>query len=133
MDVVLAAIGDALGASVCSPMTTTGRHKPTPKYDRRSPQSGASSRLGDCHESIGMENDLTLVVDALPGLVWTTLADGRIDFFNQRWYQYTGLGVDEAFGAGWQAAIHPEDLPKLLECWRSPLASDEPCDMEVRL
>jgi PAS domain S-box-containing protein len=80
-----------------------------------------------------MENDLTLVVDALPGLVWTTLADGRIDFFNQRWYQYTGLGVDEAFGAGWQAAIHPEDLPKLLECWRSPLASDEPCDMEVRL
>ena len=35
--------------------------------------------------------------------------------------------------AGWQAAIHPEDLPGLLERWRSILASGEPGEMEVRL
>jgi len=39
----------------------------------------------------GMENELSRVVDALPGLVWTALPDGRIDFFNQRWCEYTGL------------------------------------------
>jgi PAS domain S-box-containing protein len=80
-----------------------------------------------------MENELRRVVDALPGLVWTALPDGHIDFLNQRWCEYTGLGVDEAYGQGWQTAIHPEDLPQLLVRWRSILASDEPSEMEARL
>ncbi len=80
-----------------------------------------------------MENELSRVVDALPGLVWTALPDGQIDFLNQRWREYTGLSVDEAYGRGWQTAIHPEDLPELLERWRSILASGEPSEMEARL
>ena len=80
-----------------------------------------------------MENELSRVVDALPGLVWTALPDGHIDFLNQRWCEYTGLSVDEAYGRGWQTAIHPEDLPELLERWRSILASGEPGEMEARL
>jgi PAS domain S-box-containing protein len=80
-----------------------------------------------------MENEFSRVVDALPGLVWTARPDGHIDFLNQRWCEYTGLGVDEACGEGWQTAIHPEDLPELLERWRSILASGELREMEVRL
>ena len=80
-----------------------------------------------------MENELRRVVDALPGLVWTARPDGHIDFLNQRWCEYTGLGVDEAYGEGWQTAIHPEDLPELLERWRSIPASGEPGEMETRL
>src|SRR6266851_3061585 len=80
-----------------------------------------------------MENDLSRVVDALPGLVWTAIPDGHVDFLNQRWCEYTGLRIDEAYGRGWQAAIHPEDLPELLERWRSILASGEPGEMEARL
>src|SRR3984893_12810112 len=80
-----------------------------------------------------MENQLSGVVDALPGLVWTALPNGHIDFLNQRWYEYTGLSVDEAYGQGWQTAIHPEDLPELLERWQSILASGEPGEMEARL
>jgi PAS domain S-box-containing protein len=86
-----------------------------------------------------MEIELRRVVDALPGLVWTARPDGQIDFLNKRWCEYTGLsvdealGVDEAYGRGWQTAIHPDDLPELLERWRSILASGEPCEMEARL
>jgi PAS domain S-box-containing protein len=80
-----------------------------------------------------MENGLSRVVDALPGLVWTALPDGRIDFLNERWREYSNLSVDEAYGRGWQTAIHPEDLPGLLERWRSILASGEPGEMEARL
>jgi PAS domain S-box-containing protein len=84
-----------------------------------------------------MENDLIRVVDAvfdaLPGLVWTALPDGRVDFFNRRWCEYTGLDVDHALGLGWQTATHPEDLPQLLERWRSILASGGPGEMEARL
>jgi PAS domain S-box-containing protein len=80
-----------------------------------------------------MENQLSRVVDALPGLVWTALPDGRIDFVNRRWCEYTGLSFDEAYGRGWQTAIRPEDLPELLERWRFILASGEPGEMEARL
>ena len=65
-----------------------------------------------------MENEFSRVVDALPGLVWTALPDGRIDFLNQRWCEYTGLSVkealvvDEAYGRGWQRAIYPEACPR---------------------
>jgi PAS domain S-box-containing protein len=80
-----------------------------------------------------MENEFLRVVDALPALVWTARPDGHVDFFNQHWCEYTGLSVDEAYGPGWQTAIHPEDLPELLERWRSILASSERSKMEARL
>jgi len=65
-----------------------------------------------------MESDLSRVIDALPGLVWTALPDGQFDFMNQRWSEYTGLAVDSSHGRGWQVAVHPEDLPGLLAGWR---------------
>jgi len=80
-----------------------------------------------------MDSELSRIVDALPGLVWTALSDGHIDFVNQRWCEYTNLGRDETCGRGWQTAIHPEDLAELLERWRSILASGEPGEMEARL
>jgi len=81
----------------------------------------------------GMDNDLSLVVDSLPGLVWTALPDGHVDFLNQRWCEYTGLSVAEARGEGWQNAIHPDDLPELLNRWRSILTSNALGEMEARL
>jgi PAS domain S-box-containing protein len=95
--------------------------------------SGASSFRSDSLERTGMENELSDVVDALPGLVWTALPDGNIDFLNRGWWEYTGQSVAEAIGRGWQAAIHPNDLPELRACWRSMLASGGPGEMEARL
>jgi PAS domain-containing protein len=46
-----------------------------------------------------MGNELIRVIDALPELVWTALPYGHIDFLNQRWCEYTGLSVDEAYGS----------------------------------
>jgi PAS domain S-box-containing protein len=106
------------------------RHQSMMDVRRRVAQSWCH---GDCHERTGMENELSRVVDALPGLVWTALPDGHVDFPNQRWCEYTGLSVDEAYGRGWQTAIHPKDLPELLERWRSILTSGEPGEMEARL
>jgi PAS domain S-box-containing protein len=73
-----------------------------------------------------MENDFSRVVDALPGLVWTALPDGHVDFVNQRWSDYTG-------GAEWLDGVHPDDLPGFLERWRFILASGNAGEMEARL
>jgi PAS domain S-box-containing protein len=95
--------------------------------------NGASSYRGDCHERTGKENGLSLVVDALPGLVWTARPDGHVDCLNRRWCEYTGLSVEVAYGQGWLTAIHPEDLPEVIERWRSIVASNEPGELEARL
>jgi len=80
-----------------------------------------------------MEFDLRRVLDALPAMVWIALPDGQLELVNRRWSEYTGLGLDEARGAEWQAAVNPDDLPALLECWRSILASGQPGEMEARV
>jgi PAS domain S-box-containing protein len=80
-----------------------------------------------------MEDSFSGVLNALPGLVWTAVPDGPIDFVNQRFCEYTGLSIEEAAGWGWQTAIHPEDLPKLVERWPSILTSGGPGEMEARL
>lgn len=83
--------------------------------------------------SIGVEDHLRLVIDTLPGLVWSARPDGYIDFLNRRWREYTGLTLAEASGWGWQAAIYPDDLPGLADYWRSMLASGKPGEAEARL
>ena len=77
--------------------------------------------------------DLSRVLDGLPAMVWTAVPDGNVDFVNQRWSDYTGLGLGDARGWKWQSVIKMDDLPRLLERWRSILASGQPGEMEARI
>ncbi len=80
-----------------------------------------------------MEFDLSRVLDALPAMVWIALPDGQLELINRRWSEYTGLRLDEAHGWEWQTAVNPDDLPTLLERWRSILASGKPGEMDARV
>jgi PAS domain S-box-containing protein len=96
-------------------------------------ETGLLSGRDGRRERTHMGNDLSSVVDALPGLVWSADPDGRVDFLNSHWCEYTGLSVAEAYGVGWQLAIHPSDRPSLRHRWRSILAAGESGVMEARL
>jgi len=82
-------------------------------------------------------SDVTLrqVVDMVPALVrfWSNLADGPNDFSNQAWRDYTGISTEASRGRGWQAAVHPDDLPSLLETWRGMVAAAKAGEFETRL
>jgi PAS domain S-box-containing protein len=80
-----------------------------------------------------MNNELSSVIDALPGLVWTALPDGHVDFVNRQWREYTGLSLEDSCQDGWHSAIHPEDLPQFLERLRSCFASGGVFEGEVRM
>jgi PAS domain S-box-containing protein len=80
-----------------------------------------------------MESAFGRVIDLLPGLVWTALPDGRADFVNRRWCEYTGLSLEEACGDGWQAAVHPDDRLQLVQTWLTFTRSGEPGEFEARL
>jgi formate hydrogenlyase transcriptional activator len=61
------------------------------------------------------------VVDTIPGLVWSTRPDGSAEFFNQRWLKYTGLSTEQSLDWGWKVAIHPDDLPRMMEAFHKAL------------
>src|SRR5260370_773855 len=83
-------------------------------------------------EEPGDVQDIRLVVDTIPTLAWSARPDGSAEFFNQRWLDYTGLSAEQALGSGWQVAIHPDDLPRILETFREALNSVKPYEVEGR-
>jgi PAS domain S-box-containing protein len=80
-----------------------------------------------------MKIDLGGTADAAPALVWTTLDDGRCEFVNDQWQRYTGLGVEEAHDHQWKTAIHPDDLPSLLDAWGTIAQSESAKEIKGRL
>jgi PAS domain S-box-containing protein len=79
-----------------------------------------------------LRDQLRLIIDTIPGLIWSALPDGSIDFANRRWLDYTGLSLDDARGWGWASTVHPEDVARLEE-WRQDLTTGQPAESEFRL
>ena len=81
----------------------------------------------------GMEDQLRAIVHTIPALAWTANPDGETDFFNQRWLDFAGISIKDVLNWGWAKAIHPDDLNRLVEYWRSILASGETGEIEARI
>lgn len=73
-----------------------------------------------------------LICDTMPQLVWTATPEGLHDFFNTRWYTYTGLKPEECLGLAWQSPFHPDDKPEALARWINSLKTGNPYQMEYR-
>ncbi|MFX7148538.1 PAS domain-containing protein, partial [Acinetobacter baumannii] len=54
-------------------------------------------------------------------------------WYNQRWYDYTGLSPEEMAGLGWQAVHDPAVLPAFVARWQASLKSGEPFEMTLPL
>jgi PAS domain S-box-containing protein len=78
------------------------------------------------------EKELLDVIEAIPTMAFTTLADGSSAWVNRRWVEYTGLSVDSTSGAGWQSAVHPDDVDGHVNKWQVSIASGEPFESEAR-
>jgi formate hydrogenlyase transcriptional activator len=80
------------------------------------------------------EERLRLIIDTIPAQAWRALPDGSVDYFNQRWHDYTGLSPTAAHGWGWKAIIHPEDAARAMDkLTREVLPSGKPGEIEMRL
>jgi PAS domain S-box-containing protein len=84
------------------------------------------------HRLKGQEKRLRDVVETIPAMTFTTLADGSCTFVNKRWTEYTGLSVEETSGIGWQRAIHRQDLAHHSEKWRISVATGQLFEDEAR-
>jgi len=74
-----------------------------------------------------------VLADSMPQMVWSTLPDGFHDYYNARWYEFTGAPAGSTDGEGWNDMFHPEDQPRAREHWRRSLETGEPYEIEYRL
>lgn len=78
------------------------------------------------------EERFKLMCDTMPQLVWTATPEGMHDFYNTRWYNYTGMSEADTLGLGWRSAFHPDDLEESDRLWEHSLRTGEPYVTEYR-
>lgn len=78
------------------------------------------------------EAHLRTVIDTIPTMVWSLTADGKVDFVNQRWIDYTGISLLQALEQP-NSIVHTDDLPGVYASWLEQMANGEPHQSEMRL
>ena len=98
------------------------------------------NEVENAHEQMRAEETLHLnesrfrtLANSVPQLIWTNSADGKANYFNHRWYEYSGLSYDQSYGKGWEAIVHPADAPSSKYKWEKALAAGETFETEYRL
>jgi len=97
-------------------------------------QNAESQQLSDALEKLGEEAvRLQTVIDTVPSFLWTSLPDGSKEYLNKRWYEYTGLPLEQGKGWGWKVVVHPDDLDRLVREWQALLDAPKPGELETRI
>ena len=78
------------------------------------------------------EQQLRFMADTMPQIVWTTDVQGNADYFNRRWFNYTGMTFEQTKDWGWKPVLHPDDVQTCFERWTHSLASGDPYEVEYR-
>ena len=73
------------------------------------------------------------MANSINQMVWVTRPDGYHEYFNQRWYIYTGVAEGTTDGEVWNALFHPDDQARAWAAWRRSLETGEPYEIEYRL
>jgi PAS domain S-box-containing protein len=79
------------------------------------------------------EEKYRLLAELIPQIVWTAGPDGIFDYYNERWYEYTGLSPEQSWGSDWQAVVHPEDLQRYVDAWAAALRGGQSYQIAYRL
>jgi PAS domain S-box-containing protein len=78
------------------------------------------------------ERRLRSLSDAMPLIVWTARPDGAVTYFNQRWFEYTGMAEEQALAWGWSDVLHPDDRQPAIERWNESLRTGARYEIEYR-
>ncbi|WP_106638839.1 PAS domain-containing protein [Allosphingosinicella vermicomposti] len=73
------------------------------------------------------------IANSINQMIWSTQPDGYHDYYNDRWYEYTGVPYGSTDGAGWNDMFHPDDQERAWGVWRECLETGEPYHIEYRL
>ena len=101
--------------------------------DRRVERERGEARARNLARLAESDIRFRTLADAMPQMVWSTLPDGFHDYYNARWYQFTGVPEGSTDGEAWLGLFHPDDHARTIERWNHSLATGEPYEIEYRL
>ena len=78
------------------------------------------------------EGQSRVLLDAIPQQIWSGPPDGTLDYCNERWRAYMGLGLEELRGDGWQSMLHLDDRERVLKAWHESVINGTPYEQEER-
>src|ERR1700758_2196820 len=97
-------------------------------------QDSESQELSEALEKLRQEAArLQSVIDTVPSFLWTSFPDGSKEYLNKRWYEYTGLTLEQGKGWGWKVVVHPDELDRLIREWLALLNDPKPGELETRI
>ena len=89
------------------------------------------SRLA--HDKL-LESELNLrqMTETIPEMLWSATPEGAVDYCNGRMLDYTGFSAEEVIGNVWTTLLHPDDVDRATQVWRSCVTTGAPYRVEVR-
>jgi PAS domain S-box-containing protein len=72
------------------------------------------------------------LADSMPQIVWTATEDGRFEYVNQRWHEFTGLDCSDHLTEDIHSIIHPDSLPDFVAGWDAAVLAKASYETEVR-
>jgi PAS domain S-box-containing protein len=72
------------------------------------------------------------LADSMPQIVWTARPDGYVDYYNERWYEFTGFNRSSKGDESWIPVVHPDDLAVIRDVWSAAIAGGNMYELEYR-
>ncbi|WP_431324461.1 PAS domain-containing sensor histidine kinase [Rhizobium sp. YTU87027] len=79
------------------------------------------------------EENLSLIINSLPVLVWSARPDGSADFVNKSWLDYAGRPADQILEWGFLDLYHPDDIPGMVDIWKRDLEHSDHTVLKGRI
>lgn len=79
------------------------------------------------------KQNLWVLTEMVPQLIWTARADGQTDYCNQRFCDYTGATAEQLSGYGWRQFVHPDDVAHMTIIRGQAFSTGSPYEVEYRL
>lgn len=79
------------------------------------------------------EARLRTLAEAIPQIVWCLDEHGTLVFVNQRYFEFTGLSLEQGLEGGWKLLIHPDDLPSYIAELEHSLETGETFEQKFRV
>jgi PAS domain S-box-containing protein len=99
--------------------------------ERRQSATERESLLQELHLRREDEH-FRVLAEAIPQIVWTANPDGGLDYYNQRWFDYTGMSLEQTRGWGWEPVLHPDDLANCVDKWTEAVRTGDDYEVEYR-
>lgn len=78
------------------------------------------------------EESMRFLADAMPYMVWATGPDGKMQYYNRAWLEYSGLTSGEMAAGKGTEILHPDDRADAQKLWAQARASGESYRREGR-